>query len=391
MIPQRELAALRAEWTLDQDVIEKDYILGWLLAGIAHHDSLNRTWIFKGGTCLRKCYYETFRFSEDLDFTVADGGPEEPDELARIFLEIAGWIREESGIVLVLDDTSFRRRKNKRDRATTEGRIAYVGPNGNTNMPKVKLDLTSDEVLVERPVFRPIGHPYSDRLSIDRVVSYSITELFSEKLRALAERCRPRDLYDIVHMHRHPDLIGMSGTVRQILERKCAHAGIAVPTLASIQSSPFRAEIETEWGNMLAHQLPQPLAPFDGFWNALEDVFSWLAGTSVTRVLPRAELGDVDAAWEAPKAMTSWRTRVPLELLRYAGANRLLVDVDYRAERGRQGPRRVEPYSLRRTREGNLVLFVVNDYGRLRSYRVEKIAAIRPTAVSFIPRFRVEF
>lgn len=49
VIPQRELAALRAEWILDQGVIEKDYLLGWLLACIAIHAALNRTWIFKDG------------------------------------------------------------------------------------------------------------------------------------------------------------------------------------------------------------------------------------------------------------------------------------------------------------------------------------------------------
>jgi len=43
MIPQRELSNLRAQWMLDQNVIEKDYMLGWLLAGIAHHDELART------------------------------------------------------------------------------------------------------------------------------------------------------------------------------------------------------------------------------------------------------------------------------------------------------------------------------------------------------------
>lgn len=149
MIPQRELAALRAEWTLDQGVIERDYILGWLLAGIAHHEALNRTWVFKGGTCLRKCYYETFRFSEDLDFTIVDGGPEEPEDLTRVFGEIAEWLLEESGIELVLDERSFQRRQNRRGRPTTQGRIAYRGPNGNPNMPKVKLDLTADEVLVD--------------------------------------------------------------------------------------------------------------------------------------------------------------------------------------------------------------------------------------------------
>ena len=183
----------------------------------------------------------------------------------------------------------------------------------------------------------------------------------------------------------------ISGAVRRVLERKCAHAGIEVPTAAVIQSSPFRAEIESEWENMLGHQLPQPLPPFKGFWAALDNVFSWLAGTRAVRELPRAQVGQVDATWEAPKAITSWRRAVPLELLRYAGANRLKVDVDYRAEQGRLGPRRVEPYSLRRTQDGNLVLFVVNDYGALRSYRVDRIAGIRPTTVSFTPKSRVEF
>jgi predicted nucleotidyltransferase component of viral defense system len=376
---------------LDQGVIEKDYVLGWLLAGIAQHELLSRTWVFKGGTCLRKCYYETFRFSEDLDFTIVNGGPEEPNDLMRIFGGIAERAREESGIEFVLDDKSFQRKKNKRNHPTTQGRIAYRGPNGSPSLPKVKIDLTSDEVLVGRPELRPIGHPYSDSLPVRGVVSYSITELFGEKLRALAERCRPRDLYDVVHMHRHPDLIGLSGVVRRVLEHKCAHVGIEVPTVAVLQSSPFRAEIENEWGNMLGHQLPQPLPPFESFWVTLDDVFSWLAGTLVRRELPRAQLGKVDAIWEAPKEIRSWRRGVPLELLRYAGVNRLKVDIDYRAERGRHGVRRVEPYSLRRTQDGNLVVFVVNDYGQLRSYRVDRIARIRPTTATFTPTYRVEF
>ena len=391
MIPKRELADLRAEWQLSQDVIERDYLLGWLLAGIANHEALRQTWIFKGGTCLRKCYYETYRFSEDLDFTIVDGGPEEPDDLLRIFGEIAAWVSEESGIELVLDDNSFQRRKNKREHPTTQGRIAYRGPNGNPSMPKVKLDLTSDEVLVDMPDLRHIQHPYSDSLSAEGVLCYSITELFGEKLRALAERCRPRDLYDVVHMHRHPDLIGLDGAVRDVLERKCAYAGIEVPTADLIRSSPFRAEIESEWENMLGHQLPRPLAPFESFWNSLDDVFAWLAGTLRAPELKRAQFGDVDTTWEAPTAITSWRYGVPLELLRYAGANRLMVEIDYRAENGRWGARRVEPYSLRMTQEGNLILFVVNDHGQLRSYRVDRIAGIRPTTSPFTPKFLVEF
>jgi predicted nucleotidyltransferase component of viral defense system len=389
MISQRELAALRAEWLLDQGVIEKDYILGWLLAGIANHRALADAWVFKGGTCLRKCYYETYRFSEDLDFTVMKGGPDDPEELGAIFTDIATWVREESGIELIVDDRSFRRRKNKRGNPTTEGRIGYRGPNASPSIPKVKLDITTDEILTSRPVLRPIGHPYSDRLSTSRVLSYSINELFGEKLRALAERCRPRDLYDVVHMHRHPDLIGSARLVRGVLKRKCEFVGIEVPTADTIRSSPFRTEIETEWSNMLGHQLPKPLVPFETFWGALDDIFGWLGGRA-TPPLPRAQRDDLDT-WEAPKAIASWRRSIPLELLRYAGANRLLVEIDYRAAQGRQGARLVEPYSLRRSRSGDLLLFVANDRGQLRSYRVDHIAAIRPTSIPFTPRFRVEF
>jgi predicted nucleotidyltransferase component of viral defense system len=136
MIPSREIRDLRAEWSLDVGVIEKDYLLGWLLAGIANHPELARTWVFKGGTCLRKCYYETYRFSEDLDFTVVNGGPETPEDLLPIFRSIAGWLREESGIELVVDDASFRHRRNLRGNATTQGRIAYRGPNQPRQLPK---------------------------------------------------------------------------------------------------------------------------------------------------------------------------------------------------------------------------------------------------------------
>jgi predicted nucleotidyltransferase component of viral defense system len=70
MITKQEIMDFSKEFNLRPDIIEKDYVLGWLLAGIATHPEIHSNWIFKGGTCLKKCYFETFRFSEDLDFTL---------------------------------------------------------------------------------------------------------------------------------------------------------------------------------------------------------------------------------------------------------------------------------------------------------------------------------
>lgn len=391
MIAGAEIQALRGEWLLRHDVIEKDYALGWILAAIAAEPELATTWIFKGGTSLRKCYYETYRFSEDLDFTIIDGGPEEPDVLLPIFERIGEWLADRAGIELELDDAAFIRRVNRRGNPTTQGRIAFRGPSRPPQLPKVKLDLTSDEVLVQQPISRPILHLYSDGpLPVAGVRCYSIDELFAEKLRALVERCRPRDLYDVVHVYRHPDLVGKASAVLAALDQKCAHAGIPVPDAEAIRASPFRAELQQEWENMLGHQLPH-LPPFAEFWDTLDDVFAWLGGGAPTTALPRAQFGDLDSEWTAPRSMSSWRRGAPMELIRFAGANRLLVEIDYQAEKGRWGPRIVEPYALRMSSDGNLLLFVVNDRGQLRSYRVDRIAGVRVTDTPFRPSYAVEF
>lgn len=393
MIPHGEILALRGEWNLRDDVIEKDYVLGWMLAAIAQQPELTDTWVFKGGTCLRKCYYETYRFSEDLDFTVIDGGPEEPEELLPIFTQVGERLLEQCGLEVFVDEKTFVRQMNRRGNPTTQGRVAFRGPSNSPSLPKLKIDLTSDEAFIGPRDSRPVLHPYSDAEQMTwEVTAYSLPELLAEKIRALAERCRPRDLYDVVNVHRHPDLLGDAAPVRAGLEEKCEYVGIDVPTADSVTDSPFKNELEQEWENMLGHQLPH-LPPVDEFWADLGGVFDWLSGASL-RALPRASTSadaTVDFAWVPPRAMTTWYHRAPLELIRFAGANRLKVEIDYRPVRGRRGPRAVEPLSFRMTRDGHLLLYLINDRGRLRSYRVDRIAGIRVLDESFVPRHLVEF
>jgi len=390
VIPQAEILALRGEWGLRDSVIEKDYVLGWLLAAIANDPDLREDWVFKGGTCLRKCYYETYRFSEDLDFTVVNGGAEEPDALLPILSRLGDWLGERSGIEITVDPGSIRRGQNRRGNPTTALRIAYRGPSTPPNLPRVKVDLTSDELVAISVQHASILHPYSDADQVTgEVTAYSLEELFAEKIRALAERCRPRDLYDVISIHRHSELIGDPALVHDALTRKCEYVGIDLPTTESVLQSPYRQELDQEWANMLAHQLPHLPDPGE-YWAAIEAVFDWLAGTPAV-VLPRAEGRQrLDQLWSPPRSMASWGGR-PLDLIRYAGANRLKVELDYRAEMGRWGWRRVEPYALRQTLEGNVVLFVVNDRGELRSYRTDRIGGARVTDEAFVPRYVVEF
>ena len=69
---------LRETWrqrALPSYVIERDYLLSWVLAGISAAPELRETLVFKGGTALKKCYFGDYRFSEDLDFSAREGVP----------------------------------------------------------------------------------------------------------------------------------------------------------------------------------------------------------------------------------------------------------------------------------------------------------------------------
>ena len=94
MIQHSEIKNLETEWGLREDIIEKDYVISWLLWGIGSHSALRDTWVFKGGTCLKKCYFETYRFSEDLDFTVLPGGAFKPDDVLPILDQIVARVHE---------------------------------------------------------------------------------------------------------------------------------------------------------------------------------------------------------------------------------------------------------------------------------------------------------
>ena len=368
-------------WGLREDVVEKDYVLGWVLWGIGGDPLLGRTWIFKGGTCLKKCYIETYRFSEDLDFTVLEDGPVEPEAVLEAVERVLDRVNQESGIDFSVRPPACRIRPS---RASAEGRLYYRGPRGTPGPARIKLDLTRDEVVARPPVLRAISHDYPDNLPEPaQARCYGFEEVFAEKLRAMGERSRPRDLYDIVNLFRRPDFRPHAALVREILALKCSSKGIPVPSFESIRTSPMFDELEAEWANMLDHQL-RALPDFEHFFAELPRVFEWLSGKESPEPMPLAE---DDELWTPP--LTFWTSGLGnrLEPVRFAAVNRLLVDLGYQ---GRN--RLIEPYSLRRSSEGHLLLHALRaESGAHRSYRLDRIESARVTTQPFTPSYAIEF
>jgi predicted nucleotidyltransferase component of viral defense system len=243
LIDRLEALDFSREVGLAPEIVEKDYVLGWLLGAIFNHEALQADWLFKGGTCLKKCYFETYHFSEDLDFTVRNQDHLKKEFLTATFFEIAEWIYEQSGIELPRDAIAFEVYENPRGRPSVQGRIGYLRPlQRRGSVPRVKLDLTDDERTVLDPVWREVHHPYQDRPDEGiHALCYCYEELFAEKIRALAERMRPRDLYDVVHLYRHGETICDRELVQRTMTEKCALKGLPLPNSESILNSPLRS------------------------------------------------------------------------------------------------------------------------------------------------------
>lgn len=82
----------------------------------------------------------------------------------------------------------------------------------------------------------------------------------------------------------------------------------------------------------------------------------------------------------------AWRTAVPLESVRFAAANRLCINLRYQ-----DSWRLIEPYSLRRSLDGNLLLCAVkHETGESKTYRVDRIQGVEASRTSFNPRYQIE-
>ena len=204
-------------------------------------------------------------------------------------------------------------------------------------------------------------------------------------MRALGDRARPRDLYDVINLYRNAEARPRAAVLLDVLQQKCEHRNLAVPTPEELET--HKGVLEGSWQPMLGHQL-QALPPAESFWEVLPEFFAWLQ-TGVTPAEPAAyqmAAGETLLTERTLHLPVPGRAQSYLEVIRFAATNRLCVDLQYQGS-----VRRIEPYSLRRTRDGNIVLHATRaSDGAHRSYRIDRIQGAQATRQGFIPRFAVE-
>ena len=269
MISEAEVRRAAARLGVDPMVVDLDYVLGCFLASL-YRQPLAAALRFKGGTCLRKCYYGNYRFSEDLDFTLTSGSSRADLEkmLGAVLAAAADEWEIDFGVrplrVDVVDD--------EYGNESFQARLYYRGPLRRSGDPRaIRLDITTSEVLTFPAAERGIIHLYSDAALLAGILvpCYDILEMLAEKIRALAGQRRyaiSRDIYDIAQL-----------TSRAGVDM--ARLAAAIPAkwrIKGLRESDFdpgriaarRGEFQADWERNLVHLLPSDgIMDFDSAWD----------------------------------------------------------------------------------------------------------------------------
>jgi len=119
MLSRAELQRLANREKVALGTLEKDYVLTEVLKALSQVSGLNEVLVFKGGTALRKVYFPSWRYSEDLDFTAKYDMPKE--ELRQA---LEAWYRQVEQTSQIRLATRMLHKPDGYARA----RIQFLGP-----------------------------------------------------------------------------------------------------------------------------------------------------------------------------------------------------------------------------------------------------------------------
>lgn len=184
MIPEPSITAwaVTRPWP-SRPAIEQDLLLARTIVAIYEHPYLREELAFRGGTCLHQVHLPTpRRYSEDLDFVrcsrsgvgaVLDGLREVGDQVG---LEVRGT------------------KISQHPKLTLRGRSeTYPNP-----PLRIKVEINTHETSPAQPLIRlPFAVTNSWFTGTANVLTFDPAELVATKLRALYQRKKGRDLFDL--------------------------------------------------------------------------------------------------------------------------------------------------------------------------------------------------
>ncbi|MFQ5891138.1 MAG: nucleotidyl transferase AbiEii/AbiGii toxin family protein [Gemmatimonadota bacterium] len=260
------LQEARKQLGIPWEVLERDYLLSWVLAGIGQVASLRETLVFKGGTALKKCCFGEYRFSEDLDFSGVEGVPtgDEMERAVREACEVASKLLDEYAPVEIACEryTEKDPHPGGQEAFTIRARLPWQ----KQPQTRVMIETAVDEKILKATPKLKIIHEYGEPLDAD-VRVYALEEIVAEKLRAILQhvekleergwsRSRARDYYDLWRvLGAYRDRMDLTD-FEPFLREKCAVRNVAFAGPEDFFQEPMLGYVEKTWDQWLGPLVP---------------------------------------------------------------------------------------------------------------------------------------
>jgi predicted nucleotidyltransferase component of viral defense system len=239
MITKAHITRLASRHVVPAKTVERDYALAHIVAAIAKQGEGSKL-VFKGGTALRLCHFEDYRYSADLDFSVMGGSLKDAlDTMAHGLGAVGGSL---NGVRLTEDNPP---------------RIAYIGPLGRERT--IKLDLADDELVFDTER-RGLLPRWSDLPRGTAVHVYTLLEIAGEKLRCVLQRLQCRDLFDLHLLFEEAAV--EPAEAASVFRLKARHRGFDPKSFAERYGERI-GQYRKRWERELGEHLPGDLPHFN--------------------------------------------------------------------------------------------------------------------------------
>ena len=268
MITKQELQRIALKKKKDLAFMEKDYALTWVLKAIYSNPILAETLVFKGGTCISKIYAENYRLSEYLDFSLYKNKELSIELLVSELEKSFEKVKTEGA-----PELSVKTYERLANQGYMSIKIKYLGPLAHAG--EIKLEVSLKEFVIYASEYLPLKDKTYQDIGEFKVHCYGINEVVAEKVRAILQRGKSRDYYDVWMLMTSKNfsriVLMEPQKIINVVEKKCARNNLKFEPELMFEESRLN-DAKKYWKDSLG-RMTSELPEFERVVKDLEEKF----------------------------------------------------------------------------------------------------------------------
>ena len=252
------------------DMVEQDLIISRALVSLYQNQKIKQSLIFRGGTALNKIYLKpSARYSEDLDFVQTTAEP--IGETIDAIRNALNWLGEPNRLL-----------------TERSAKLVYKYNSVNNLPMKLKIEINTTEHFQVMDVNNMTFSFESEWFNGESIIAVNqLEELMATKIRALYQRRKGRDLFDLWIVF-SKNLANIDECLK-IFKKYCDHGGLQISKdlfLKNLELKSLNKDFQLDMNILLPQGFPPynvAFIPNQTNWN-FDEAFEYVKSEIINRI-----------------------------------------------------------------------------------------------------------